>query len=302
MKKITIILSFLVTGVVSGFAQHEIGPALSSQIFSRINYNPAGLGNSSDINIFSQSRMQWVGFDGAPTSTVFNVHYFNEMYRSSLGAAISYDEILYTKAINVKIPYSYNIDLSDKSLLALGLSAGVYQVSADYADALYSNAYGDELINESQVSPDFDFGVEYSTPKFLLGASVSHIGQTSGPLTMTPGQTYYGYARGNFKLNKDIDLIPSILYMNSGQTNVYDISAVAFFRKLYWGGFCYRGGAALTTLIGMEWNFIRIGYGYELSTGETANISSNTHELMLSFIIKAKSDEPQVKGKKKKKK
>ncbi len=298
MRKIIITLSFLVIGIASSFAQHEIGPALSSQIFSRINYNPAGMGNSPDINIFSQSRMQWVGFDGAPTSTVFNIHYFNELFRSGLGGVVSYDEIGHgNKAINAKLSYAYMFDLTENSLLSLGLSAGVNQFSKDFSEDVYSGST-DDLTNESYLNADFDFGVEYATKWVILGASVNHIGQMDAPTTLSPTQTYFAYARGNVELNKDIMLVPSVLYMNSGQSSVLDFSAVAFFKQYFWGGFSYRTSAALTTLIGMEWKFLRVGYGYELSTGETANISSNTHELMLSFIIKAKTEEPQ--GKKKK--
>ena len=66
MRKIIISLLLAVIGISSSFAQHELGPALSSQIFSRINYNPAGIGNNDKINIFNLTRMQWIGFRGSP--------------------------------------------------------------------------------------------------------------------------------------------------------------------------------------------------------------------------------------------
>ncbi len=81
MKKIVLTLVIAVLGITYSFAQHEIGPALSSQIFSRINYNPAGIGNSDKINIFNLNRMQWAGFTGAPTTSVLNIHYFNDSFK-----------------------------------------------------------------------------------------------------------------------------------------------------------------------------------------------------------------------------
>lgn len=290
MKKIVLTLVIAVVGISNSFAQHEIGPALSSQIFSRINYNPAGIGNSDKLNIFNLNRMQWIGFQGSPTTSVLNIHYFNESLKSGFGGAFTFDKIgLNKQAINAKFAYAYNLDLSDKGLMSFGLSAGIDQFSKSFSGDTYTKTTTDLLADESKLNPDFDFGMEYSTPKLLVGAAVNHIGMMAGPQTLSPGQTYYGYVRGTFPINKKITLAPSVLYMNSSQSNVIDVSAVAFFNKLYWGGLNMRVGAAMSAILGMEWKWLRVGYAYEMSLGETANVSSNTHELMLSFII-AKSD------------
>lgn len=285
MKKIVLTLVIAVLGITYSYAQHEIGPALSSQIFSRINYNPAGIGNSDKLNIFNLNRMQWLGFTGAPTTSVLNIHYFNESMKSGFGGAFTFDKIgLNKQAINAKFAYAYNLDLSDKGLISFGLSGGIDQFSKSFSSDDYTKA-SDILADESKLNPDFDFGIEYSTPRILVGASVNHIGMMDGPMTLSPGQTYYGYVRGSLPVNKSIVIAPSVLYMNSSQSNVIDVSAVAFYNKLYWGGLNMRVGAAMSVILGMEWKFLRVGYAYEMSLGETANVSSNTHELMLSFIV-----------------
>lgn len=309
MKKIVLILVVAVLGVTGSFAQHEIGPALSSQIFSRINYNPAGIGNNDKIQIFSQNRMQWLGFKGSPTTSVLNIHYFNEQLKSGIGGAFTFDKIgLGRQAINAKLAYAYNLDLSNKGLISFGLSGGVDMFQKDYSQDTWTDDY-ELLASESKMNPDFDFGVEYSTPHLLLGGSVNHIGMMGGPTSLSPAQTYYGYVRGAFDINKEWFLTPSLLYMNSSQTNVIDLSLVAFYEKNYWGGLSFRNMGNsnnflpnMSILLGVEWNFLRVGYAYEFSLGETANVSSNTHELMLSFII-GKSDKsgaaPVGKGKSK---
>ncbi len=289
VKKISILvlISFLGTG--SLLAQHEVAPSLSSQLFSRINYNPAGIGNNKDINIFSQTRIQWAGFDGHPFSSVLNGHYFNERLKSGFGASFTYDQLgpHDNSSLNAKIAYAYNIDLWEAGLLSLGAAAGIDQFSNDYSDAIYFND-GPILGSESKTNPDFDFGFEFSIPWLLVGGSITHIGQMDDITSLSPTQTYYGYARGSINAGKDFLIAPAVLFMNSSQTNLWNFNATAFYQKKYWAGVNYSTGSQLGFLLGLEWEWLRVGYSYTLSLSETADISSNTHELMLGFKIPMK--------------
>jgi len=299
MKKTIITLFIAIVSFSSIYSQHDIGPALSSQLFSRINFNPAGIGNSDKINIFNINRIQWAGFDGAPTYTLLNIHYFNEGLKSGFGGVFSYDKLgIANKAINGKLAYCYGMDISEKAVLSLGASAGVLDMGNDFSSTS-GHIFNPELgIPEtvSKINPDFDFGVEFSTPSVLIGASINHLGYMSPATSLTATQTYYGYIRGMLPVSNDISLAPSILYMNSGLTNVIDINVVSFFEKVYWAGLSLRPGAGFSAMIGLEWKSLRVGYSYEMSLGSTT-ISSNTHELMLSFVIPTDKKEAPTKGK-----
>jgi type IX secretion system PorP/SprF family membrane protein len=322
MKKylVTVVLSCL--SVISIFAQHELAPSLSSQMFSRINYNPAGMGNSGNVNIFSQTRFQWVGFgDGAPKSEVLNVHGFVESIKSGFGGTFTYDAIgLGRTNINAKVAYAYNLDLSDRGLLSFGLSAGIHLIQKTYDRDLIGN-YGNEesvsagLINESKINPDVAFGIEYSHPYFLVGASINHIGMLNKITTFSPTQTYYVYARGSIPVaGGDWHIAPSVLYMNSGQANVVNLSCIGYYRGfesefgvkdlMCWGGLGFNlndfsAAPYMPIMLGVEWTFLRVGYAYELGFGIG---NYNTHEVMLSFNIPTASKKSAVDSKKKKKK
>lgn len=277
------------------FAQHEVAPSMSSQIFSRMNFNPAGMGNSSRVNVFSQTRMQWIGYgDGQPMSSVLNASYFHEHWKSGFGLTFTYDEIGFSnKAMIGKFAYAYNLDLSERGLLSFGLSGGVNQFSKDYSDDISDNVTQTGLADSSKVNPDFDFGIEYSCPYFMLGASVSHIGMMDDLNTYTPTQTYYAYARGSIPYGEFWQFSPSLMYMNSGKSNVVDAGCVVFYSGLevesliVWGGLNFNFNWFTTApqsalMIGAEWKGLRIGYAYEMAFN-LANY--NTHELMLSFGI-----------------
>lgn len=304
MKKIIITLFFAVVALSSIYSQNEIGPALSSQLFSRINFNPAGIGNNADVNIFNMNRMQWAGFEGGPTYTLLNIHLFSEGIKSGFGGVFSYDQLgISNKAINAKLAYCYSIDLSESALMSFGASAGVLQKGNDFSlgsGHIYIPEPGMPEA-ESKINPDFDFGMEFSTPALLVGASINHLGNMDPATSLTPTHAYYGYVRGIFPITKAISLSPSVLYMNSGLINVVDINTVAFFNEAYWAGLSLRLGAGFSAMVGLEWKMLRIGYSYELSLG-TPTINNNTHELMLSLRIgkSKKAPAPVGKGKKKK--
>ena len=104
MKKellLTAVLLFVCTAI---FAQGDF--RLSEQMFSRINQNPAAIGNNEKIQIFTAGRMQYVGMglEQSPTSALLNGHYYNEKIKSGFGLSFSYDELgLYNQTINAKL-------------------------------------------------------------------------------------------------------------------------------------------------------------------------------------------------------
>ena len=285
-KYIAFLFALLAMG---SYAQNEF--TLSEQLFSRLNINPASSGNSENINIFNTNRLQWAGFKGAPATTMLNVHSYFKDINSGIGASFSYDALgLAYNTLNAKIAYSYHVDLWDKGLLSLGASAGVLSKTFDPSVHTLNNPDDPEMGTEpfSETNADFDFGLEFSTEYVMVGGSILHLGQTT-MTTLKSIQSYYGYVRGRLPVNEDIMISPSVLYMNSGQTNKVEINATAFYQNKYWFGLGYRTGSALTALVGLEWEWLRVGYAYELGMGDVINFKNNTHELMLSFIIPTKT-------------
>ena len=273
-------------------AQNEF--MLAEQMFSRINKNPAATGNSLDIDVFLLHRQQWVGFGkGRPMSTLMNVHSYFDKAKSGVGLSISHDMAgVGYQTINAKVAYSYQIDLWKKGILSLGVSGGILNKNFDPREHVLKDIgdmnFPDERVN--RVNPDFDFGLEFSTPWVMVGGAVNHIGMLHKniPETLSPKQSYTAYVRGNIKAGEICNLIPAVTYMNSSQFHVYDANFTAFFVEKYWIGLGARYTKPISAMIaslGFEWNFLRIGYTYELSLGQVSNVSYHTHEVTLSFKI-----------------
>lgn len=314
MKK-HLISALLLLASASLFAQTDF--KISEQMFSRINQNPAGIGNNEQIQLFTATRLQWVGqgVEQTPTSAMLNGHYYCDKIHSGFGLSFVYDELgLANQTINAKLAYAYNVDLGRRWLMSLGLSAGVINKRFDPARHILADPNDPTIPAEVKQTTDFDldFGFEFSYKYLLIGASATHLPNIGKEVSTTTAPAHINaYLRGNIYLPKKFNLIPAAAYTDAGILNKYvengtkysvayehvlDFSLTAMYDGKYWFGLGYRGGIAhndyrsniMSFMIGFEWHWLRMGYTYDLSISKLMNYSLSTHELMLSFVIPTK--------------
>ncbi len=312
MRKELSLLAVLLFVCTALFAQGDF--KLSEQMFSRINQNPSAIGNNEKIQIFTAGRMQYVGMglEQSPTSALLNAHYYNEKLKSGFGLSFTYDELgMYNQTINAKLCYAYNVDLFEGGLLSLGLSAGVVNKMFDPSRHVWRDTGdpldgGDEITNTTAF--DLDFGLEFSWKYLLVGASITHLPGITQDVKTTAAPTHINaYVRGNIYLPEKFNLIPAAAYTNIGacntgklitgdnaqvvslgQEHLVDVSLTALYDGKYWLGVGYRLNTAVSFMAGFEWHWLRIGYCYDLSVGPVLDLTSSTHEVMLSFVIPTK--------------
>jgi type IX secretion system PorP/SprF family membrane protein len=288
MRKLLVSILFLLS--LTAFAQSDF--MLSQQFFSRINQNPAATGSSDYLNIFYMHRQQWAGFDGAPTTNLLNAHTYLEKISSGIGLVASFDEIgLSSQSVNAKLAYAYYLRLGRDKLLSFGVSGGILYKSIDAQKLTLPGGESAAvyLENESTIKPDVDLGVEFSTPFILIGAAANHILNTKDDVnSVVAPPAYLGYVRANFGLGQSFDIAPAFSYRNLNyQTNLFEASLTAFYKKMIWLGGGYRFGQKASTpiaMVGVEYGMFRIGYGYEYTSVKGWEHNS-THELLLSLRI-----------------
>ena len=287
------LLTFLLTTLFSIdlWAQQDI--MVSQQIFSRMNINPAGTGNMKNIDAFLLGRLQWLGVDNTPKTALLNVGYYNEGLRSSFGLTTNYDNIgIGNSQTTVDAVYAYHLDLSEKYILSLGLSAGMNIGSFDpYANDLRDaepdlSSYVKD--KETEISPDINIGAELSSKRLMFGLSVTHLLE-SEPTTFKRGRHIYAYGRCLIPLNQELDLAPMVSYIHQHQVNEAEIGSTLFIKRTFWGGLTWKPDlkhitdmSIMCVNLGMEVNIFRIGYAYSLNMGSANNLPSNTHEILLS--------------------
>jgi type IX secretion system PorP/SprF family membrane protein len=297
MKKLKIAALLLILVAHTAFAQQD--PLSSQYMFNTLTYNPGIAGISGMICATALNRQQWVGFKGAPSTTVFNISApvkpFN--IKSGVGLLVESDNIGFDKDINLSASYSYHMELG-QGVLGIGLNAGMLNKTLNPKWSIPSGdshtpASGDPLIpenKESYVAFDAGLGLYYKTDKYYASLSVTHLNQPR--IKFSKGETYISrhyYITAGYTLqlpNPSLELLPSVFAYSDGKAVQFNVTSLIRYNKKAWGGVSYRSGDALIGMIGLElFNGIRLGYAYDFTISDIRKNSSGSHEFMVNYCI-----------------
>ncbi len=296
MKKILALISLIMMGLAVN-AQQDL--LLSQQFFSRINKNPAGTGNVTDLDLFLLGHYQYIEIKDAPKSGVFNAQTFVDKLNSGFGLSVSYDNIGVARSTtNAKLAYAYTLNINEEMILSMGLSAGVQYGYFNIDKYTFDDPseIGTDIPSgtETKLRPDFDFGLELTTPRLLLGASVTHFTNDEST-SLVAGRHFYGYARYMFPINESFELAPAFVFMHKAKVDVMELNVMAFYDRFIWGGLTYHPDVhdkfktnPVGITLGVEYRGFRIGYTFDWAFGEVSRLSGNSQELMLSYTIPSK--------------
>jgi len=280
---------------------------LSQQFFSRINKNPAGTGNVTDLDLFLLGHYNYIQIKGAPKSGIFNAQTFVDKLNSGFGLSVSYDNTgIARSTTNAKLVYAYTLNIGDEMILSLGLGGGIQYSYFDPAKFTWDDPEewengmdGVPSSAETALKPDFDFGVELTTPRILLGASVTHITNNESS-TLVAGRHFYAYGRYLFTLSESFDLAPALAYMHRAKVDVLELNVTAFYDRFLWGGLTYHPDIhdkfrtnPVGITLGIEYRHFRVGYTFDWAFGRVSRLSGNSQELMLSYSIPGKRSSQQ---------
>ena len=297
MKKLNIAFLFLVIILQPVLSQQD--PVSSQYMFNTLTYNPGIAGTSGMICATALNRQQWVGFKGAPSTTLFNISAPVAPFKikSGVGLLVESDNIGFDKDINLSASYSYLMDLGPGKL-GIGLSLGMLNKTLSPAwqipvDDTHTPPSGDPLIpenKESIVAFDAGLGLYFKADKYYAGFSVTHINQPKIKFTKgTPyiSRHYYLTAGYVFQLsNPSFELIPSLFVFSDGKVSQFTVTSLVRYNKKAWGGVSYRAGDALIGMIGLElFNGIRLGYAYDFTLSGIRKNSSGSHEFMVNYCF-----------------
>jgi len=289
-----IILSFFAG--LKGVAQADI--SMATHWYNRANYNPASIVRTEYLYFFSNIRQQWTGVDGAPK--VFNVQLSEYVHslRSAFGLSLVGEKIGITQVYNPMFTYAYRISNEQNWSLALGLSAGVYNLLSNgsqfEAETPIDPAipYGKDMYSQ----PDANVGAEFQSNNFIVALSSTHI------LTMNKSSSLYLNSNHIYGSVIYKSCTPEMFNYHIGfqavkgyNLTVYEGNLSLRFkretllqsgpREIFDLGLTYRSTQQMTILFALNVSpNLRVGYAYDQSfiSGYNAN---STHELMLEYRI-----------------
>ncbi|MDR1762800.1 MAG: type IX secretion system membrane protein PorP/SprF [Dysgonamonadaceae bacterium] len=316
---------FFITVFTAGF-QLALNAQFDTQIsnyWALINYfNPAYAGHSDKLEAAYLNRMQWLGIEGAPRTSILTAQMpYKFMERiHGLGVSMYNDRSgLYSISV-VSGQYAWKKKML-KGDFSIGLQAGYANISFDGSKVVIPqddyHQQTDPAIPTSKVdgkSIDASLGMFFFRPKWYAGLSVTHLLAPEIVLgeqyVFDIPRTYYFTAGYNIPLsNPLLELRPSILLKTMEMSSVYidedslvtkvetntfkamlrntqlDVSARIVYDDKFWGGLGWRKQDALTVMLGGKFKMIEAGYAYDFPISGIRKESSGSHEIFIRYSM-----------------
>lgn len=303
MKKILIIAIALI-GTLAVSAQQDA--MYTHYMFNTLAINPAYAGSRDALTVTGLHRSQWVGFEGAPVTQTLTLHspVFND--KIGLGLSVLNDKIGPTNTTSFYADFAYKIRVSEKGKLAFGLKGGINLMQGEINTLKLGDANDQSFVNniESDLLPNFGFGIYYYTLKWYIGASTPKLLENSFSTNTSTGGTdvfgeqrhYFLIAGAVFNLNSSgsVKIKPTtFVKLTNGAPAEADLTAMFIFQDKVELGAMYRTGDAIGLLLGYNFsNQLRFGYSFDWSmVNTTFKYNNGSHEVMLryDFIYKDKA-------------
>jgi len=198
MKKA--ILSAVVVFLGLGAAKAQQDPQFSNFMYDKLSVNPGAAGIHGMYCGTAMYRNQWMGFEGAPKTVLFNLDAGVPVLHGGVGVTFFNDKLGFETNNIIRASYSYHLRvLPLKGIIGIGLAAG-YAGKSFNADWQYIQS-GDNQIPMASVSEgafDLNFGLYYKhlLKDLYVGLSSTHLnGASLSTLNLDVARHYWFMAK-----------------------------------------------------------------------------------------------------------
>ena len=291
MKKILFILGFVSLISTSTTAQQMAH--FSQYLLNDFFLNPAVAGTKEYSPVRLTYRAQWAGFEGAPrtASLSFHSNYLNNM---GLGGIVVNDGTGPLTQTGLELAYSYHIEITDGTKLALGLSAKATQYALDESQITLEDEgdFSFTGITNQTLVPDAGFGAYLFSEKYFAGLSVPQLFEakmrydTDDQKLNKEVRHYYLTGGYNVAINDDFTVQPSLLVKTVFTApSTFDLNAKVIYKDMLSLGASYRYKDAVVVVVGLEKENFVLGYAYDVTLSNVRRYSGGSHEIVLGYNI-----------------
>jgi len=310
MNKIYI-LAFLVVTVIGLQAQQET--QFTQHPYAILPFNPGYAGSGDAICATTLFRQQWTGFKDptgdltSPQDILFTLDAPVSFLRGGLGVTVLKDKIGYEDNTEVKLGYAYRLPIGRSGgVLGIGAQVGFLNKKIDFTKFIPIDVTDPRLMgrgNESDMFTDVSFGLYYKVPNlYYVGVAATQMLEPQAALGVASGtgvklKRHY-FINGGYEWvypdEPNLVFEPSVFIKTDFVSAQYDVSLIARWNNMFWGGLNYRLQDAIGLVLGVSpfqtgaMRGLKIGYSYDFTTSDLGRNgrSSGSHEVMLKYCFK----------------
>lgn len=297
------IVTWLILFTLQFFANNATGqlyPVSNQYSNHGIVINPAESGKDGALSMTLGYRNQWFGFDGSPKTISVSAHAPFKNDKMGLGILVLSDSYGIVNHTTLRGNYAYRIELG-RGVLALGLSVSAVRMDVS-PSRLVAEHPEDEFINglgQSATKPNFGTGVYYRANKYYLGFCVPELlsynwdesSQNYQSIQDQSKYNYFGYGGCQIRLHPHVTFEPSVMarFFN-GNDLQFNITPQLAISDRIWIGANYRTEGTMAALLSCKIDHqLSVGYAYDFEMGDKQHFLNNSHEIMLKYILKYKT-------------
>jgi type IX secretion system PorP/SprF family membrane protein len=305
MKK-SLILILLIT--ISGAIRAQFSPQVSHFMYDQLRTNPGSAGSTDMICATMLYRWQMIGFEGNPTTPLFEVDAPFKLLGLQHGVGFSayQDKLGFYKNTQFSLTYAYRFKIGN-GMLGIGIQGSMFKNELIDVNWITSSGDGPSSADNSipQGSPSkssfsLAAGLFYRTEDIYFGVSsinlntpkVTSFSSTGSgtDATYTVVRQYYVTAGYTMQLTNPVyELKPAVQLKSDGVTTDMDINLTLMYNKSIWGGVTYRTGEAVVALFGFELTRLmpglKVGASYDFLTSSLST-GTETWELLVGYSFK----------------
>ncbi len=276
-------------------------PQYTQFAFHQFSFNPAHAGIKNCADLHSLYRMQWVGFDGAPSSGFFTasipLYAKRKQYlsaRQGTGLKFENDRIGSFAVNRLNIAYAAHFNFNKTDRLSLGLYMGALQMAYDPSDVTTQETDPAVMNQVNFVKPDASFGAWFNTENYYVGLILPNLIPAKWDnIGLDSRYRFHFLLNGGYQLplNERLTLIPVMMVRipPRGPLSV-DLNLHLDYKGFLNFGVGYRNTDALMAFVnGRLFDQLTVGYSFDYTLSQIQRAARNTHEISLRFTT-CKSD------------
>lgn len=313
MKKI-LLLSTCLLAVNLSYGQSDKN--FTHYMADQISFNPGATGFRGMCGTLLY-RNQWMGFDGAPSTFLFNAQANLQQFGLGVGISFMHDNIGFFAENDFKLNIAKHFEIVGSGYLSAGIGLGVINGSFDPTWLPPENINDINLPGaEGASSLDFNFGLMWrdASDRYYVGLSSTHLSAPSLELINFKKARHY-YATGGMNITYDmlqinpaLTLKPSFLVISDLTSTTMELTAIADYEltptQALYGGLTYRRKDALAILLGWSTKItddegkngslggspdvLNLGLAYDITTSNINEPSNGSLEFWVNYCLFAR--------------
>ncbi|WP_439883451.1 PorP/SprF family type IX secretion system membrane protein [Pontibacter sp. MBLB2868] len=272
-------------------------------------YNPALTGYEGSV-AKTFYRNQWGSIEGAPRTVFASAELDLDDLRSNglqreqglgarhaLGLSVLHDRFGPFTESQVFLSYSSRVRLSEGLSLRWGTAATYSSQSLDGSrltvdqenDPQYRDAMGQRSRNSKL---DLNLGLTFTGEDFYVGYAMQDVVKgeilSGGDEFLQDMYTRKHVVQGGYRraVTDELGLVAHAVYQYDARLeSLVEGQLKGVYQNRLWLGAGYRHDLAFSASAGVRLNQLKVGYAYEVPTGEAGSIRLNTSEVTLTYNL-----------------